>query len=164
MCHSYIHPYRIPFVLRWVLNLPLMLIEGECSLWSVACLAPNLKMNSFTVTHAHIRTSIILRSLLQMDFPAGYGNAIVSYIALLVLCYMGQNIDSAVFCSHFCFKFKIPITNDIDFLFILEWIDLWCTDQYEMVLFAIVQTKRCCSYVKSHSKWCCFNAGKIGFI
>lgn len=31
-----------------------------------------------------------------MDFPAGYGNAFVSYIALLVLCYMGQNIDSAV--------------------------------------------------------------------
>lgn len=48
-----------------------------------------------------------------MDFPAGYGNAIVSYIALLVLCYMGQNIDSAVyFVVNFILKFLQTVTSD----------------------------------------------------
>lgn len=101
-----------------------------------------------------------------MDFPAGYGNAIVSYIALLVLCYMGQNIDSAVFdfLLLLLLHFRLMQTTENSFIFpkkiFPEWNDKWCIDQYELVLFAIVQAKRYCPYVKSHAKWCSFNASK----
>ncbi|XP_031632756.1 uncharacterized protein LOC116346703 [Contarinia nasturtii] len=39
-----------------------------------------------------------------LEFPAGYGNAVVSYIALLVICYMGENIKTAneKICDSLC--------------------------------------------------------------
>lgn len=41
-----------------------------------------------------------------------------------------------------------------------EWNGMWCIDQYDMVQFATIQTKGCCSLFKSHSKWCSFNTGE----
>lgn len=72
--------------------------------------------------------------ILQLQFPAGYGTALASYIQLLILCYMGHNVRCAV-----CFFVSWLMSLHFIPLILTERHNLWCIEQHTMVLYANVE-------------------------
>lgn len=80
-----------------------------------------------------------------------------SYIQMLILCYMGHNVQHAVRWPNFRLYFILWVFCSIEpiiFLFIvwIEWANLPCIERNSMVFDANKRAKRFCTFINSHAK------------
>lgn len=127
---------------------------------SVACLALSLEKNRFAGRHASIsiHCALFLRWISQLDMALP-----LSHILHYWCCASWAKTSIRLYIlSPTFFLFKFLYCHKWRTYFLTEWNDMWCIDQYEMVLLAVVQAKRRCPYFESHTKWRGFNTGMSG--